>query len=213
MTNCVVRNWQGAEAGSATLELKVASEENAIHIVHRAVVRQMNNERQGTASAKTRAEVKGGGRKPWKQKGTGRARAGSIRSPLWRGGGVIFGPKPRDYSTKMNRKERRLALRTAFFSRVDELVVVEDFASQLTKPSTKEMVGAVQRWGATAGQRVLIIVADMAESENVYLSARNVDKLKLISANGLNIYDVLHADVVIVTKSALTKIQEIYSDD
>jgi large subunit ribosomal protein L4 len=213
MTNCVVRNWQGAEAGSATLELKVASEENATHIVHRAVVRQMNNERQGTASAKTRAEVKGGGRKPWKQKGTGRARAGSIRSPLWRGGGVIFGPKPRDYSTKMNRKERRLALRTAFFSRVDELVVVEDFASQLTKPSTKEMVGAVQRWGVTPGQRVLIIVADMAESENVYLSARNVDKLKLISANGLNIYDVLHADVVIVTKSALTKIQEIYSDD
>jgi large subunit ribosomal protein L4 len=213
MTNCVVRNWQGAEAGSATLELKVASEENATHIVHRAVVRQMNNERQGTASAKTRAEVKGGGRKPWKQKGTGRARAGSIRSPLWRGGGVIFGPKPRDYSTKMNRKERRLALRTAFFSRVNELVVVEDFASQLTKPSTKEMVGAVQRWGATSGQRVLIIVADMAESENVYLSARNVDKLKLISANGLNIYDVLHADVVIVTKSALTKIQEIYSDD
>jgi large subunit ribosomal protein L4 len=213
MTNCVVRNWQGAEAGTATLELKVASEENATHIVHRAVVRQMNNERQGTASAKTRAEVKGGGRKPWKQKGTGRARAGSIRSPLWRGGGVIFGPKPRDYSTKMNRKERRLALRTAFFSRVDELVVVEDFASQLTKPSTKEMVGAVQRWGATAGQRVLIIVADMAESENVYRSARNVNKLKMISANGLNIYDVLHADVVIVTKSALTKIQEIYSDD
>jgi large subunit ribosomal protein L4 len=213
MTNCTVRNWQGAEAGTATLELKVASAENATHIVHRAVVRQMNNERQGTASAKTRAEVKGGGRKPWKQKGTGRARAGSIRSPLWRGGGVIFGPKPRDYSTKMNRKERRLALRTAFFSRVDELVVVEDFASQLTKPSTKEMVGAVQRWGVTAGQRVLIIVADMAESENVYLSARNVDKLKLISANGLNIYDVLHADVVIVTKSALTKIQEIYSDD
>ncbi len=213
MTNCVVRDWQGAEAGSATLELKVASAENATHIVHRAVVRQMNNERQGTASAKTRAEVKGGGRKPWKQKGTGRARAGSIRSPLWRGGGVIFGPKPRDYSTKMNRKERRLALRTAFFSRVDELVVVEDFASQLTKPSTKEMIGAVQRWGVTAGQRVLIVVADMAESENVYLSARNVDKLKLISANGLNIYDVLHADVVIVTKSALTKIQEIYSDD
>lgn len=213
MTNCVVRNWQGAEAGSATLELKVASEENAIHIVHRAVVRQMNNERQGTASAKTRAEVKGGGRKPWKQKGTGRARAGSIRSPLWRGGGVIFGPKPRDYSTKMNRKERRLALRTAFFSRVNELVVVEDFATQLTKPSTKEIVSAVQRWGATPGQRVLMIVADMAESENVYLSARNVSKLKLISASGLNIYDVLHADVVIVTQSALTKIQEIYSDD
>lgn len=213
MTNCVVRNWQGAEAGSVPLDLKVASAENAAHIVHRALVRQANNERQGTASAKTRAEVKGGGRKPWKQKGTGRARAGSIRSPLWRGGGVIFGPKPRDYSTKMNRKERRLALRTAFQSRADEMTVVEDFSTNLAQPKTKEMVAALQRWGATATDKVLLIVADMAESENVFLSARNIAKLKLISANGLNIYDILHADRIIVTKSAIAKIQEIYSDD
>jgi large subunit ribosomal protein L4 len=213
MTKCVVRNWQGAEAGSVPLDLKVASAENAAHIVHRALVRQANNERQGTASAKTRAEVKGGGRKPWKQKGTGRARAGSIRSPLWRGGGVIFGPKPRDYSTKMNRKERRLALRTAFQSRAEEITVVEDFATKLAQPKTKEMVAALQRWGATATDKVLLIVADMAESENVFLSARNIAKLKLISANGLNIYDILHADRIIVTKSAIAKIQEIYSDD
>lgn len=213
MTNCVVRNWQGAEAGSVPLDLKVASAENAAHIVHRALVRQANNERQGTASAKTRAEVKGGGRKPWKQKGTGRARAGSIRSPLWRGGGVIFGPKPRDYSTKMNRKERRLALRTAFQSRAEEMTVVEDFSTNLAQPKTKEMVAALQRWGATATDKVLLIVADMAESENVFLSARNIAKLKLISANGLNIYDILHADRIIVTKSAIAKIQEIYSDD
>jgi large subunit ribosomal protein L4 len=213
MTNCVVRNWQGAEAGSVPLDLKVASADNAAHIVHRALVRQANNERQGTASAKTRAEVKGGGRKPWKQKGTGRARAGSIRSPLWRGGGVIFGPKPRDYSTKMNRKERRLALRTAFQSRAEEMTVVEDFATKLAQPKTKEMVAALQRWGATATDKVLLIVADMAESENVFLSARNIAKLKLISANGLNIYDILHADRIIVTKSAIAKIQEIYSDD
>src|SRR5512136_134026 len=113
MVNCVVRNWQGEEVGSATLELRVAKEENAAHIVHRALRLQMVNARQGTASSKTRSEVRGGGRKPWRQKGTGRARAGSIRSPLWRGGGVIFGPKPRDYDIKMNRKERRLALRTA----------------------------------------------------------------------------------------------------
>ncbi len=114
MVDCVVRNWQGESVGQATLDLKVASPENASHIVHRAVVRQLANARQGTACTKTRAEVRGGGRKPWRQKGTGRARAGSIRSPLWRGGGVIFGPKPRDYSQKMNRKERQLALRTAF---------------------------------------------------------------------------------------------------
>jgi large subunit ribosomal protein L4 len=213
MTNCVVRNWQGAEAGSVALDLRVASPENAAHIVHRALVRQANNERQGTASAKTRAEVKGGGKKPWKQKGTGRARAGSIRSPLWRGGGVIFGPKPRDYSTKMNRKERRLALRTAFQSRAEEMVVVEDFATQLAQPKTKDMVAALQRWGATPTDKVLLIVADLAESENVFLSARNVARLKLISANGLNVYDILHADRIIATQSAIAKIQEIYSDD
>ena len=213
MTDCTVRNWQGAEAGSAALDLRVASEENAAHIVHRALVRQANNERQGTASAKTRAEVKGGGRKPWKQKGTGRARAGSIRSPLWRGGGVIFGPKPRDYSTKMNRKERRLALRTAFQSRATEMVVVEDFDTQLTQPKTKELTAALTRWGVTAGQKTLLIVADVNESENVYRSARNISTLKLISAVGLNIFDILNSDQIIVTKSALTKIQEVYSDD
>ena len=147
MVNCVVKNWQGEDAGEATLELKVAKEENAEHIVHRALVRQLNNARQGTASTKTRAEVRGGGRKPWRQKGTGRARAGSIRSPLWRGGGVIFGPKPRDYSTKMNRKERRLALRTAFSARVEDLVVVENFGAELERPKTKEIMAALERWG------------------------------------------------------------------
>ena len=213
MTDCTVRNWQGAEAGSATLDLRVASEENASHIVHRALVRQANNERQGTASAKTRAEVKGGGRKPWKQKGTGRARAGSIRSPLWRGGGVIFGPKPRDYSTKMNRKERRLALRTAFQSRATEMVVVEDFDTQLAQPRTKELTAALARWGVQAGQKTLLVVADVNESENVFLSARNIATVKLISAVGLNIFDILNSDHIVVTKSALTKIQEVYSDD
>ncbi len=213
MTDCTVRNWEGTEAGSAVLDLRVASEENASHIVHRALVRQANNERQGTASAKTRAEVKGGGRKPWKQKGTGRARAGSIRSPLWRGGGVIFGPKPRDYSTKMNRKERRLALRTAFQSRATEMVIVEDFDTQLAQPKTRDLTAALARWGVAAGQKTLLIVADVNESENVFLSARNIATVKLISAVGLNVFDILNSDHIIVTKSALTKIQEVYSDD
>ena len=147
MVECVVRNWQGEEVGQATLDLRVASEKSASHIVHRALVRQMANGRQGTASTKTRAEVRGGGRKPWRQKGTGRARAGSIRSPLWRGGGVIFGPKPRDYEVKMNRKERRLALRTALFSRAADMIVVEEFTEQLSRPKTKELVSALSRWG------------------------------------------------------------------
>jgi large subunit ribosomal protein L4 len=210
MANCVVRNWQGEEVAEATIELKVAKEENASHIVHRALVRQLNNQRQGTASAKTRAEVRGGGRKPWKQKGTGRARAGSIRSPLWRGGGVIFGPKPRDYSVRMNRKERRLALRTAFMSRIDELVVVADFADQLTQPKTKELVSALTRWGASVDSKLLLIVAEM--DDNTYLSARNIPYLKVITATSLNVYDILHADTILATASALTKVQEVYGE-
>lgn len=208
MVNCVVRNWDGQEVGQASLELKVAKEENASHIVHRALVRQMTNARQGTVSTKTRSEVSGGGRKPWRQKGTGRARAGSIRSPLWRGGGVIFGPKPRDFEVKMNRKEKRLALRTALISRSEDLVVVEEFAEKLPRPKTKELMGAIGRWGVPDAAKILLILSEPAEM--VYLSARNIAKLKLIRADQLNVYDLLWADKIVTTSSALTKIQEVY---
>jgi large subunit ribosomal protein L4 len=211
MANCVIRNWQGEEAGSATLELAVAREENASHIVHRALIRQTNNARQGTACAKTRAEVRGGGRKPWKQKGTGRARAGSIRSPLWRGGGVIFGPKPKDYNMKMNRKERRLALRTALMSRVDDIIVVADFATNVAQPKTKEFVQAMTRWGVQADSKVLIIVSEV--EDNTLLSVRNIAKVKMISASGLNVFDLLNADQIVATAEAIAKIQEVYNDD
>lgn len=194
----------------ANLELKVAKEETAAHIVHRSLVRQLNNARQGTASSKTRAEVRGGGRKPWRQKGTGRARAGSIRSPLWRGGGVIFGPKPRSYETKMNRKERRLALTTALMGRTDDLIVVEDIGDNLARPKTKELLGAIARWGAAATDKVLLIIPE--RHENLYLSARNVPRLRLILAKQLNVYDILNADKIIATGSALEKIQEVYGE-
>ena len=210
MVECIVRNWQGEEVGQATLDLRVAKENTAAHIVHRALVRQMTNARQGTVSTKTRAEVRGGGRKPWRQKGTGRARAGSIRSPLWRGGGVIFGPKPRDYEIKMNRKERRLALRTALSSRSEDLIVVEDFADQLPRPKTKELTAAIARWGVEPTAKILLILPERIET--IYLSARNIAKLKLISANQLNIHDLLDADKIVTTPSALEKIQEVYSD-
>lgn len=210
MVDCIIKNWQGEEAGQATLELKVAKEENAAHIVHRALVRQRNNGRQGTASSKTRAEVRGGGRKPWRQKGTGRARAGSIRSPLWRGGGVIFGPKPRDFSVKMNRKERRLALRTALNGRAEDLVVVENFADQFTQPKTKELISALSRWGIEQGNKVTLILSEIPD--NVYLSARNVPYLKLLRADSLNIYDLLVAEKIVATPEALSKIEEVYSD-
>ncbi|ESA38041.1 50s ribosomal protein l4 [Leptolyngbya sp. Heron Island J] len=209
MVDCVVKDWQGADAGTATLDLSVASEDNAAHIVHRAIVRQMHNARQGTLSSKTRSEVRGGGRKPWRQKGTGRARAGSNRSPLWRGGGVIFGPKPRDFAVKMNRKERRLALRTAFQSRVDDMVVVQGFEEQLSAPKTKEVLSAMQRWGIEPDQKVLMITAE--KSDVIHRSVRNVPSIKLILATNLNAYDIVLADRLVVTSAALEKIQEVYS--
>jgi large subunit ribosomal protein L4 len=210
MVDCVVKDWQGTESGQTSIDLKVAKAETANGVVHRALVRQLANQRQGTASTKTRAEVRGGGRKPWRQKGTGRARAGSNRSPLWRGGGVIFGPKPRDYTIKMNRKERRLALRTAFQSRVEDLIVVQDFADQLSRPKTKEMTQALTRWGVEPDSKVLLIVAE--RNETVYLSARNIEKLRMISANNLNIFDLLNADKIVATASAITMIQEVYGE-
>ncbi|MEG4290693.1 50S ribosomal protein L4 [Microcoleus sp. C2C3] len=210
MVNCVVRNWQGEEVGETTLELRVANEENASHIVHRALTRQMNNARQGNASTKTRSEVRGGGRKPWRQKGTGRARAGSIRSPLWRGGGVIFGPKPRDFEVKMNKKERRLALRTAFQSRTEDIIVVEEFAEQFPRPKSKELLSAIARWGIEPDTKVLLILPE--PQVNVYLSGRNIELVNVILATSLNVYDILAADKIIVTSTAIAKIQEIYGE-
>ncbi|HZG37445.1 MAG TPA: 50S ribosomal protein L4 [Nodosilinea sp.] len=210
MVECVVKNWEGNEAGTASLDLQVAKEESASHIVHRALVRQMNNARQGTVSTKTRAEVSGGGRKPWRQKGTGRARAGSNRSPLWRGGGVIFGPKPRDYSVKMNRKERRLALRTALQGRIDDLVVVEGFEDKFSRPKTRELLDAIARWGIDPNAKILLIIAE--RQELVYLSARNIENVKLITAANLNVHDLLNADYLVITSPALEAIQEVYSD-
>lgn len=209
MANCVVQNWQGEQVGEITLDLKVASEATAAHVVHRALQRQLHNQRQGTVSTKTRSEVRGGGRKPWKQKGTGRARAGSNRSPLWRKGGVIFGPRPRDFYLKMNRKERRLALRTAFQNRVDDLIVVEDFADQFPRPKTKDLAAAITRWGGRDDAKILLVMAE--RTEMIYLSVRNMGRVKLMIANHLNVHDLLTADQIITTQAAIQKIEEVYS--
>jgi large subunit ribosomal protein L4 len=211
MVNCVVRDWQGKEAGKASLDLKVAKKSSAADLVHRAVVRQLANARQGTASTLTRAEVRGGGRKPYKQKGTGRARQGSIRTPLRPGGGVIFGPKPRSYTLAMNRKERRLALRTALISRAADILVVNGFAADLEVPKTKEIVAALERWQVPAGSKVLLVID--APSDVVRRSVRNLEKVKLIAADQLNVFDLLHANVLVLSEEALAKIQEIYGDD
>jgi len=211
MANCVIRDWQGKEAGKAALELKVAKESSATDLVHRAVVRQLANARQGTASTLTRAEVAGGGRKPYKQKGTGRARQGSIRTPLRPGGGVVFGPKPRSYTLAMNRKERRLALRTALMSRITDITVVKGFGAGLETPKTKEITAALQRLGIDAGAKVLLVLDGATEA--VRRSVRNLEKVKLIAADQLNVFDLLHANNLVVSEEALAKIQEVYGND
>jgi len=210
MANCVIRDWQGKEAGKATLDLKVAKESSATDLVHRAVVRQLAHARQGTASTLTRAEVAGGGRKPYKQKGTGRARQGSIRTPLRPGGGVVFGPKPRSYNLAMNRKERRLALRTALMSRIDDIIVVKGFGADLRAPKTKEVTAALSRFGIAADAKVLVVLNN--PSETVRLSVRNLEKVKLIAADQLNVFDLLNATKLVVSDEALATIQEVYGD-
>ncbi len=210
MTDCVIRDWQGKEAGKAPLDLPVAKEASAAGLLQRAVVRQLAHARQGTASTLTRAEVAGGGRKPYKQKGTGRARQGSIRTPLRPGGGITFGPKPRTYALAMNRKERRLALRTALMSRVADIVVVKDFGKGLDTPKTKEITAALARFGIEAGAKVLLVLD--APSDAVRLSVRNLEKVKLIAADQLNVFDLLHANKLVLNEAALTKIQEVYGD-
>ena len=211
MANCVVRDWQGKEAGKASLDLKVAKETTAVDLMHRAVLRQQAHSRQGTASTLTRAEVRGGGRKPYKQKGTGRARQGSIRTPLRPGGGIVFGPKPRTYNLAMNRKERRLALRTALMARIDDVIVVKDFGAALEAPKTREVVDALGRLGVAADAKVLIVLT--APSEVVKRSVRNLEKVKLITADQLNVFDLLHANALVLGEEALATIQEVYGDD
>ncbi|WP_413358217.1 50S ribosomal protein L4 [Prochlorococcus sp. MIT 1201] len=211
MAECVVHDWQGKEAGKASLALKVSKETTAVDLMHRAVLRQQAHSRQGTASTLTRAEVRGGGRKPYKQKGTGRARQGTIRTPLRPGGGIIFGPKPRTYNLAMNRKERRLALRTALMARIEDVIVVKDFGNSLKVPKTREISDALIRLGLAADAKVLIILS--TPSEIIRRSVRNLEKVKLIAADQLNVFDLLHANSLVLSEEALAKIQEVYGDD
>ena len=211
MANCVVRDWQGKETGKASIDLKVAKETTAVDLMHRAVLRQQAHSRQGTASTLTRAEVRGGGRKPYKQKGTGRARQGSIRTPLRPGGGIVFGPKPRSYNLAMNRKERRLALRTALMARLDDVIVVKGFAASLEAPKTREITEALGRLGIAADAKVLIVLT--SPSDVVRRSVRNLEKVKLIAADQLNVFDLLHANSLVLGEEALATIQEVYGDD
>ena len=211
MTNCTVLDWQGKESGELSIDLKTAKESTSADLLHRAVLRQQAHSRQGTASSLTRSEVRGGGRKPYKQKGTGRARQGSIRTPLRPGGGVIFGPKPRKYNLEMNRKERRLALRTALMSRISDAKIIKDFGSKLEVPKTSEIVALLKRVGIDSDGKILIILNH--PSEIIKRSIRNLEKIKLISADQLNVFDLLNANSLVIGDDALSTIKEVYGND
>ena len=209
MTTLETLKWDGKKAGKVSIDLKVAKDTTSADLIHRAVLRQLANKRQGTASTLTRSEVRGGGRKPYKQKGTGRARQGSIRTPLRPGGGVIFGPKPRSYNLDMNRKERRLALRTAIMSRISDIKTVEDFGSSLDQPKTSEIVKGLSRLGIEKTEKVLVILD--SPSDVIKKSINNIEKVKLIAADQLNVFDILNANKLVIGQSAINKIQEVYS--
>jgi large subunit ribosomal protein L4 len=206
MANVSVYNMEGKEVGSMELNDTVFAAPINKHLVHSAVVLQLANKRQGTQSAKSRGEVRGGGRKPWKQKGTGHARQGSTRSPQWTGGGVVFAPKPRDYSFKMNRKEKMAALKSALSSRVVEskFLVLDELKFDEVK--TKKMISVLENLKVN---KALIVLAD--KDENVLLSARNIPTVRTALTNTINVYDILKYDTIVITKDAVTKIEEVYA--
>ena len=206
MANVSVYNIEGKEVGSIELNDAVFGVEVNEHLVHMAVVNQLANNRQGTQKAKTRSEVRGGGRKPWRQKGTGHARQGSTRAPQWTGGGIVFAPKPRDYSFKMNKKEKRIALLSALSSKVAEskIVVLDEF--KLDEIKTKKFVEVMNNLKV---ENALVVLE--GENKNVVLSGRNIPSVKVTATNEINTYDVLKYTTLVVTKAAVEKLEEVYA--
>mgnify|MGYP003289703393 FL=1 len=206
MANVSVFNMEGKEVGTIELNDAVFGVEVNEHLVHMAVVQQLANNRQGTQKAKTRSEVSGGGRKPWRQKGTGHARQGSTRSPQWTGGGVVFAPVPRDYSFKLNKKEKRAALKSALTSKVQDakLIVVDELKFDEIK--TKNFANVMSNLKVNKG---LVVIAE--NDANVVLSARNMADVNTTLVNTMNVYDVMKANTVVLTKDAVAKIEEVYA--
>ena len=206
MANVSVYNIEGKEVGTIELNDAIFGVEVNEHLMHMAVVQQLANKRQGTQKAKTRSEVSGGGRKPWRQKGTGHARQGSTRSPQWTGGGVVFAPAPRDYSFKLNKKEKRAALKSALTSRVQEnkLIVVDELKFDEIK--TKNFKNVMDNLKVSKG---LVVVGD--EDKNTVLSARNIPTIQTAYTNTINVYDIMKAGTVVLTKETAKKIEEVYA--
>ena len=180
------------------------------YLIHKDLLRHYNSQKQGTVSTKTRSEVRGGGRKPWRQKGTGRARAGSNRSPLWKGGGVTFGPKPKTISLKLNKKERKLALQTLLYNKRNHILIIENLENQLDTPKTKSFLKICQNCGINSDQKLLVIV--LKKTIPLKLATQNLKNVELISASSLNTFSILKAKQIILTPLAINYIEEIYCD-
>nr|YP_009774046.1 50S ribosomal protein L4 [Caulacanthus okamurae]QIZ74663.1 50S ribosomal protein L4 [Caulacanthus okamurae] len=189
---------------------QIKTDNNNIYIIHRALIQQLHNKRQGTVNTKTRSEVRGGGRKPWKQKGTGRARAGSIRSPLWKGGGVIFGPQNKNYQIKVNRKEKKIALNSLIHNKLGCTTLVESFPDYTEKPSTKKALNYIESIGIKTNITKTLLIVD-SKNKNLHLSTRNLKNFELIKADQINIVALLKADQIIITSKALNIINEVYN--
>lgn len=185
------------------------NDKNSMYVIHRSLVTQMASKRQGTSSSKTRSEVRGGGRKPWKQKGTGKARAGSTRSPLWRGGGVIFGPKPKNYSKKLNLKEKRIAIQTLLWNKLSAIITIPESELILEKPQTKQLINKLRDLRIATNDLTLIIVTE--KNRYLYLASRNLSNVELVQANNINIISLLKARKIIISRESLLNIQEIYN--
>jgi large subunit ribosomal protein L4 len=194
---------------SQELKLNVL-ETSGNYLLHKDLLRHFSSQRQGTVSTKTRSEVRGGGRKPWRQKGTGKARAGSNRSPLWKGGGVIFGPKPRKIILKLNKKERRLALQTLLYNKKNNIVIIENLESEVTEPKTKTFLKVCKDCGIDSNQKILVIVSK--KTTPLKLATQNLKNVELISASNLNTLSLLKAQQIILTPLAINDIKEIYCD-
>lgn len=206
MANVAIYNMKGEEVGSLELSDAVFGAKINEHLVHMSVVQYLANRRQGTQKAKTRSEVRGGGRKPWRQKGTGHARQGSIRAPQWKGGGVVFAPTPRDYSFKLNKKEKRAALKSVLTSKVNDskFIVLDEL--KLDEIKTKKFREVMENLKVN---KALVILNE--KDENVIMSARNIPKIKTSLTNTINVYDILKYDTVVVTKDAVATIEEVYA--
>ena len=206
MAKVSVYNMEGNQVGDIELNDAVFGLEINEHLVHMAVVSQLANNRQGTQSAKTRSEVSGGGRKPWRQKGTGHARQGSTRSPQWTGGGVVFAPKPRDYSFKLNKKERRIALKSALTSRVQENKFIVVDSIKMDEIKTKTFANALANLKVS---KALVVLNE--NDEKVVMSAKNIPSIKTALTNTINVYDIMKYDTVVIDKAAVATIEEVYA--